>query len=140
MATPRLLNPVKVFLRKLDKEETAAVDDKLKEPIGQYRRKQKPIKLTAQIGKGSADRAVATEGGKSEKSDGYLLFLTRDLKVAKVTIEIGDRVVQIGEGASERQVDYYIIRLAWRGHYKEHRGHTMVKAFFEDRQSSRVRD
>ena len=139
MATPRLLHPIKVFLRKADKEETAVWDEKLKEPIGQVRRKQKPIKLTAQIGKGSADRSVATEGGTSEKSDGYLLFLTSELKLKKVTIEIGDRVIQIGEGDSEREVDYYLLRLAWRGHYPEHRGHTMLKAFFEDRQSSRVR-
>lgn len=140
MATPRLNHPVPVYLRKADKTETAVYDSKLKEPVGQVRRKQKPIKLRAQIGKGTADRSVATEGGTSEKSDGYLLFLTRELKTAKVEIEVGDRVVQIGEDDSKREVDYYVIRLAWRGHYPEHRGHTMVKAFFEDRQSSRVRD
>jgi hypothetical protein len=140
MATPRLQHPVNIYLRKADKGETAVWDEKLKEPVGQVRRKQKPIKLRAQIGKGSADRAVATEGGTSEKSDGYLLFLTRELKTAKVTIEVDDRIVQIGEGDSAREVDYYVIRLAWRGHYPEHRGHTLLKAFFEDRQSSRVRD
>jgi len=136
---PRLLHPIPVWLRKADREFTAAYDHNLREPVGQVRREQKPIKLVAQISVGNADDPKASQGGVVEDSDGYLLFLTRDLKRAKVEVDRGDRVIKIGEGDNEREVDYYITKLKWMGHYPHAGGPTMVRAYFEDRHPSHQR-
>jgi hypothetical protein len=135
---PRLLHPVPVFIRKKDVEFTAAYDHNLHEPIGQVRREQKPIRLMAQVRINDTDAAQATQGPITETSTGYLLFLTRDLDDARITIERGDQIVQIGEDDFAREVDYYIIKTQWRGHYPRAKGPTLMKAFFEDRHPSRL--
>jgi hypothetical protein len=141
MPTPRLLHPIPVEIRKADKKFTAAYDENLREPVGQVRRKQKPIKLRAQLKIKDTDSPSAAEGGVNEMTTGgYLLFLTADLKKAQVEIERGDRIVKLGEGDNGREVDYYITKLYWRGHYPEHGGPTMLKAFFQDRSPSRQRE
>jgi hypothetical protein len=140
MPIPRLIHPIPVFLRKADREQTALMDDNLNEPVGQVRREQTPIKLMAQHGNVKDSAAMATEGGVNEKSDGYLLFLTADLNAARVTIERGDRVVQIGDGDVGREVDFYIVKLKYMGHYPRQRGPTLVRAYYEDRHPSRLRD
>lgn len=137
---PRLLHPVPVYLRKKDLEYTAEYDDNLHEPIGQVRREQKPIRLRAQVKINDTDEASATQGSVNERSEGYLLFLTRELNAAKLVIERGDRVVQIGDGDNAREVDYYITKFQWRGHYPRAQGPTLLKAFFEDRHPSRLRN
>lgn len=139
MPTPRLLHPVPVYLRQIDRKFTAKYDHVLKEPIGQARRDQAPIKLRAQVHIGTTDDPRPSQGGVTETSDGYLLFLVSDLKAAGVTIDRGDRIVQIGEGDGQRETDLYITRMQWRGHYPQHRGPTMVKCYFEDRHPSRQR-
>jgi hypothetical protein len=140
MPTPTLLHPIPVKIRKADREQTAVWDENFREPVGQVRRKQNPIELIAQVKNKKEDRAVATEGGTSLQSDGYLLFLWRDLINADVTIEQGDRVVEIGSGDSRREVDYYIFETTGRGHYPEHGGHTLLKAFYQDRAPANVRN
>jgi hypothetical protein len=140
MPMPRLIHPIPVEIRKADRKFTAAYDDNFREPVGQVRRKQKPIKLRAQLKIKDTDAATATAGGVQEQSNGYLLFLTADLKRAGVTIEIGDRVVKLGEGDNAREVDYYITKFYWRGHYPAAGGPTLLKAFFMDRQPSRQRE
>ena len=140
MPTPRLLHPIPVKIRKADREQTAVWDENFREPIGQVRRKQRPIELIAQIKNKIEARAVATSGGVTLQSDGYLLFLWRDLINADVTIDNGDRIVEIGDKDSKRDVDYYIFETTGRGHYPQHGGHTMLKAFFQDRAPSNVRN
>jgi len=140
MLLPRLLHPIRVELRKKDLEYTPLMDDNLNEPIGQVRREQATIVLKAQIKIDDADAAVATEGPIEEQDRGYLLFLTRDLHAKQITIERGDRIVKIGEGKNARDVDLYIVRLRWRGHYPKAGGPTLLKAYFEDRHPSRLTD
>lgn len=140
MPTPRLLHPIPVWLRKADRKFVAAYDENFAEPVGQMRRKQRPIKLSAQLKIKDTDDPDQAPAGVSERSVGYLLFLTADLKKKQVTIDRGDRVVQLGDGDNGREVDYYITKLQWRGHYPEHGGPTLLKAFFEDRQPSRLRE
>jgi hypothetical protein len=137
---PNLLHPIPVQLRKSDKEFTAAFDENFREPVGQVRRKQRPIDLRAQIKSTKIDVAVATEGGVQLESDGYLLFLYPDLVKAGVTIEQGDRIIKIGFGDSARDVDYYVIRATPRGHYPEYGGPTMLKAYFQDREAAQHRE
>lgn len=140
MPTPTLLHPIPVKLRKSDHTFTAAWDENFREPVGQVRRKQRPIELVAQVKRKRIEQVIATEGGKSEHADGYLLFLAGDLERKKVTIETGDRIVEIGSGERAQAVDYYVVQVTGRGHYPEHYGHTMIKAFFQDREPSRHRD
>lgn len=140
MSPPQLKHPIPVEIRKARKKFTAAYDDNFKEPVGQVYRKQKPIKLVAQIKIKDTDAPVFASGNISEQSNGYLLFLTEDLKDAGVTLERGDNVVKIGEGDNEREVDYFLTKFHWRGHYPAHGGPTLLKAFFQDRQPSRLRE
>jgi hypothetical protein len=140
MPKVRLLHPIPVFLRKSDKEQTAVMDDALHEPVGQVRRKLKPIKLVAQINDGKSQDARASSGGVVLESDGYLLFRTEDLRKARTTVEVGDSVVKIGESPNDHEVDYYIIRLKYMGHYPGQKGANLVRAYYEDREPSRHRD
>lgn len=140
MPTPNLLHPIAVKLRKADKKFTAAWDENAGEAVGEVRRKVQPIDLFAQIGRGDSKDPRSEAGGIEEKSDGYLLFLTRDLQAKHVTIERGDRVIQIGSGKAAREVDFFITKVQWRGHYPEHAGPTLLKAFFADRKPSRSKE
>jgi hypothetical protein len=141
MPAPRLLHPVPVLIRQIDRKFTSRWDDNLHEPIGQVRRKdrRKETEVRAQVKIGGTDTPQASEGGVVEKSDGYLLFLTSDLKKAHLTINRGDRVVKIGNGSNGREVDLYITQFEWRGHYPGAQGPTLLKAHFEDRAPSRQR-
>jgi hypothetical protein len=140
MPTPRLLHPIPVWIRKADREFTAAFDQNFSEPVGQVRRKQKPIRLRAQLKIKDTDDPQPSGEGISERSVGYMLFLTSDLRKANATIDRGDRVVKLGDGDNGREVDYYVTKLQWRGHYPEHGGPTILKAWFMDRQPSRLRE
>lgn len=137
MPTPRLLHRVAVKLRKKDAKFTPIVDHNLREPVGQVRRKQRPLELSAQHAIKREDLAVPAPGGRQLHSDGSLLFLTSELRRARVTLEDGDLIIELGSGDNARTVDFYILRLQYLGHYPEHGGPTMVKAFYEDRQPSR---
>lgn len=140
MPPVRLLHPIQVLLRKAEPSRTAAQDPVLKEPIGQVRRNRKPIRLLAQISDGKTNDPVATAGGVNEDSDGYLLFRTQDLRREGVTVERGDRVVQIGSDENAKDVDYYITKLKYMGHYPNHKGPSLVRAYYADRQPSRIAD
>ncbi|KKN36508.1 hypothetical protein LCGC14_0772940 [marine sediment metagenome] len=137
MPTPRLLHPVPVELRKKDVARTI-MDDNYSEPVGQVHRKQKPVKLVAQHMIKKEKMAVATEGGVQEESDGYLLFRTSDLRDKKCDVERGDRIVSMGGSKNQRTTNFYIVKLQFIGHYPEHGGATLLKAFYQDRQPSRV--
>lgn len=139
MPTPNLLHPIPVYLRQIDRAQTAVFDERFHEPVGQVRRKKKPIRLSAQIKRGDVDRPVASAGGVLERSDGYLLFRTSDLRDADVTINRGDRIVQIGDPPNDREEDLYITKLQPMGHYPEHAGPTLLRCYFEDRHPSRQR-
>jgi len=136
---PNLIHPIPVFIRKLERSLTAIQDDDLHEPLGQARRESKPIKLYAQIQTSDTDAPVVSEGGVVEKTDGYCLFRTADLRLARFEVERGDRIVQIGEAPNAREVDLYITKIRPMGHYPSASGHTLIRAYFEDRKPSRQR-
>lgn len=135
MPAPRLIHPVPIWVKKIDRDFTPISDPNLHEFIGQVRRERK-VKLYAQIGQPSVT-PKASSGGILETEAGYILVLTAALRNADVALERGDQIVQIGEGPAARQTDLYITRLEWLGHYNQASGHTMLKAYFADRQPSR---
>lgn len=134
---PNLLNPVPVYLRKKQVEQTALYDPNLTEPVGQVARPQAPVRLLAQVSSKGEDDPQPDAGGIVQRSDGYLVFRTADLRAARITIEDGDQIVRIGDGAYGRDVNYYVTRLAHRGHYSDAAGATLLKAYYQDRQPSR---
>lgn len=140
MPRVKLIHPITVYLRKADKDQTAVMDDGLHEPVGQVRRKRKPIRLVAQVNDGRTNDPIASSGGVVENSDGYLLFRTKDLRVARTSVERGDRIVQIGESPNDHAVDYYIVKLKYLGHYPDKKGASLVRAYYEDREPSRHRE
>lgn len=137
MPTPRLLHKTPVYIRQIDRKFTARYDENLKEPIGQVRRPNSPVRLIAQVKIGNTDLPAASPGGVTETSSGYLLFRTQDLRAADIELDRGDQVVQIGDKPNDRAVDYYLLQFEWLGHYAQHGGNTLVKAFFSDRNPSR---
>lgn len=137
MPLPRLLHKTPVYIRQIDRKFTARYDHNLKEPIGQVRRPSVPIKLIAQVHIGATDNPTASAGGVTEDSRGYCLFRTADLRDADVTLDRGDQIVQMGDPPNDRATDYYITHFDWKGHYAQHGGPTLVKAFFSDRHPSR---
>jgi hypothetical protein len=115
------------------------MDDNLNEPIGQVRRDQKPVRLVAQHQPNVDERAGITSGNVVEESDGYLLFLTKDLRAARVTLQRGDRIVQMGDAPNDWETDLYLVRFKRMGHYPGHGGPTLLRAYYADRHPSRQR-
>lgn len=138
-AKPNLLHKTPVYIRQIDRKFTAGYDDNLHEPVGQARREKKPIRLEAQVKIGDTSAPKASAGGVVEDSEGYCLFRVFDLKNAGITLDRGDRIVQIGDGNGKRMTDYYLTKFVYLGHYANHGGPTLIKAFFEDRKPSRQR-
>lgn len=139
MLGPRLINPVPVFIRKADPDNTAAVNTSLHEPVGQMRRFRDPIKLLAQISYIKMDNPVPTAGGINEISDGYLVFQISRLRKMGIMVDRGDQVTQIGQGRTLMAVDYYITKIQPLGHTSLAKGATLIKAYFADRQPTRQR-
>jgi hypothetical protein len=138
MARPHLLHPIPVWVRKIDKALTPLMDDALGEPIGQVFRPQKAVRLRAQIETSADARAEQSNGGIQLRYSGYLLFLTEDLRAARFKLEIGDRIVQVGEKPNDRATDWYVVSTEFLGHYQDQGGSTLVKAFYEDLAPSRL--
>ena len=133
---PRLIHPIKVYIKKADRTQTF-YDDDLHEPIGQVKRPQKPFAVWAQIKTVDTDDPQPAPGGVLEETRGYILVRTIDLRRNHLTIERGDQIIQIGEEPNARQVDFYITKFQQRGHYPSARGHTLLKCWFADRHPSR---
>lgn len=142
MPIPRLLNPVKVTVSRIDKNETQ-YDPISRENINIIRRRPS-FNIDAQIVfrkvfvKGSfesADRKGEMNvgmGGVSDNSDGYILVRDVDLRVQGLTFQDiihGDSITKLGQ----LDVTYFIVGKRPAAHYSDQGGFTMVALFFEDR-------
>ena len=78
--------------------------------------------LWAKIADGNSKKVSMQEAGRTELYDGYVLFRTLDLQAANVTLQIGDRITEIGEGVNVRVQNLYIISLKYEGHYPLQQG------------------
>lgn len=136
---PRLLHPILVSIRQIQRSNTPIMDTDLHEPVGQALRDQKPVQLYAQVKEMEDAGLQVSVGGRLENANGYLLFLTSDLHAQGISLQIGDRVVQVGEELNARFVDWYFVKFQHRGHYPSAKGATIVKAWFADRQPVKVR-
>jgi len=123
-----------VFIQQIERERTTRMDDNLREPVGAVERNPIILNLRGQIKWGSQDRPNPTTTGTEELSDGYILFKGSDLRKLHVTLNRGDRVVQIGVTPNIQLVDLYFTKFEPIAHKSN--GNHLTKAFFEDRQPS----
>lgn len=136
MPQPRLLHPILCTIEQIDHNETVVIDPILKQPIGRVGRAS-TVQVYGQIADKNSKKVSMQEGGRVEVYDGYVLFRTLDLQAASISLNIGDRITEIGEGANVRVQNLYIVSLAYEGHYPSATGATLVKAFYQDRHPSR---
>jgi hypothetical protein len=111
------------------------MDPDTKEPIGKVARNTYN-ELYAQIS-WKNEKTEVTIGGKKYVFDGYCLFLKKDLDDKGITIGEGDQVVRMGEGNAEVTVSLYVDAIQRRGHNPIYGGHTLIKAWFNEKQPVR---
>lgn len=130
---PHLLHPVSVTIYQTDTGATV-YDDDAREPVNQVGRKM-ARSLPGQVRYvSSMERKVSGSYGYEDGESGDVTFRQKDLDVMSVRLVPGDRITGIGTMGH----DVYITRLMPFGHYPEF-GHTLLKAFFTDRQPAKHR-
>lgn len=131
MRIPRLIFPVPVKLQKLDRD-SFDVDNDYRGVYG-GKKYLPPVSLKAQV-QSNADRQVnLTKHGNINEFDGYLVFDFPQLNRAGVSIDIGDLVISIGNGARKRSQNFYIEKVEYKGHYPNIEGYGLVFAHYRDR-------
>jgi hypothetical protein len=124
---PRLLHPVPVELRKLNRAQTAW-DKKAREPIGHAVR-DVAVVLEAQVRYNRIEQPTADFEGVLRDSKGMLLFRFCDLEAIPITIERGDKVSKIGN----RACDFFVSHFEDAGHLQDYGGATLLAVWFVDR-------
>lgn len=135
MPVPRLLHPIEVWIKQINKGATVT-RSRAKEPVRQASRAS-TFHIAAQIRRVSSDDPRAEAAGIREGESGYVIFLERELIARGITLNRGDNIVQIGEGARAEVVNLYITRIPPHGYYPKQRGPTLQQAYFSDRQPTR---
>lgn len=132
---PRLIHPIPIVIERISTAKTV-YDEDYREPV-QNTARLAPVTCPGQVAWNSDKAERPTELGPEEGSDGYVLFRRCDLRALGVaTIVRGDRFTKFGAGANEIDVDVYVTRVKYEGHYPDQGGATLLKAFFRDRQPS----
>lgn len=131
MPIPRLIHPVPVTIEQIDKSATI-YDEDAREPI-QFAARPVKKTLNGQVKWQSQFSESNTRAGTIEGASGYVLFRQIDLTAKAIVLQLEDRLSRIGT----RDTDVYITNLRPVGHYPDQGGHTMIKAFFDDRQPSK---
>jgi hypothetical protein len=128
----RLLHPISIEVEKIQRA-VAPMDPDYSEPIQQAVRGPRII-CPGQVQWGMDERLRATLNGAEQESEGYVLFLRKDLRaVGLIEIAQNDRFTSFGSGHNKVDVDLYVVGLRYQVHYPDSRGAQMVKAFFKDR-------
>jgi hypothetical protein len=132
MPIPNLIHPVPIEIQKINRAGTL-YDDDAREPI-QFARRNATLIIPGQVKWASQFKLEQNRVGPVEGASGYVLFRQIDLDAADagagIELEQNDRFIKIGL----RETDVYIIDLTPTGHYPDILGHTMLKAWFADRQ------
>lgn len=131
MPYPNLLHPIDISIQVLNRSATV-MDPDLREPV-QNEARAATVVCPGQVAWGTDQKLDARAEGPKEGSDGYVLFRMSDLAARSITIKRDDRFTKLGTV----DVDVYVVRLQYQGHYSWSNGPTMVKAFFKDLQPGR---
>jgi hypothetical protein len=132
MPIPNLIHPVPIIVEKISRS-TTFYDEDAREPV-QFADRPVETKIDGQVKWFDENELAATKSGPAEGSSGYVLFRQIDLTAKSLELEQNDRFTKIGL----RTTDVYVTALRPVGHYPDQAGHTMIKAYFADRQPSRV--
>lgn len=131
---PNLIEPSPIVVEQLDAANTA-FDTDAREPIKTVGRAAQ-VTLSAQVSWGRSSRYSYRQGGQAghiEEATGYLVFLTRDLDAASVTLARGDKCVTIGG----RPANVFLTNRLYAGH---HHGEPHLEIWdFADNQPKRGR-
>lgn len=127
MTRPRLIHPVVVVVEPSVVAETY-YDEDAREPV-QHLKRSATVELPGQVSWGESQNLEDTAGGAVLAADGYVLFLREDMDALSLELKINDRVKKLGWN----EVDLYLVRLQWIGHYPDMGGATMLRAWFRDR-------
>jgi hypothetical protein len=131
MPYPNLLHPVSISIQTLNRSGTV-YDPDLREPV-QDEARAATVVCPGQVAWGSDQKGIPRPEGSKEESDGYVLFRLSDLAARSITLKREDRFTKLGT----IDVDVYVVRLQYMGHYSWSAGPTLVKAFFKDLQPGR---
>lgn len=134
MPLPRLIHPIPVVVR-LRRKAASKMDPDAREPVGKVARSVK-YNLQAQIS-WKRQKTDATSTGSETKTEGYILLRRFDLDALGIDINEGDKIETIGTGIALVEGPFYITMIQYRGHYPGQGGHTLVKAWFNDKKPVR---
>jgi len=137
MPLPRLIHPVAVQVSKLQRS-TTVVDADYREEVENVDYAA-PVTINGQIRWEQDDRLRPSKLGIEEGSDGYVLFMLRDLRrLGLEPICQGDKIESIGVGPNRVATNVYVVFIKYMGHMPRHGGPSMVKAFFKDRHPAKA--
>lgn len=125
--TPNLLNPIKVTIETIDKENTR-YDHLTQEPINQPIRPSS-FPIDAQVKFIKTGDPTATKMGIDEETDGYILIRPIDLETLNRTIKRGDKIVKMGSISCS----YFIGKKKPGAAYQDQGEFTLVRHFFVER-------
>jgi len=135
MPLPNLIHPLPTEIQSLDRSATIQ-DDGYGEPV-QTVVYGSSFSVPAQWKWMSARELNMQNIGAVEYSTGYVLLRLVDLRALGKAIKIGDRICAYGSGAGRIELDVYVTRITYEGHYPDQQGPSLVKAYFADRQPAR---
>ena len=128
---PRLLHITQIYIRQKNTSKTP-YDHNAREPIGKPMTDD-AIQLDGQV-MWKNQRVYIGSTGVIENTSGYVLFRQKDLTAKNVELQQGDNIVQMGNSEGIMTVNLYINGFDYRGHYADQGGHTLVKAWFKEKQ------
>lgn len=135
MPLPNLIHPMPTDVQSLDVDATIQ-DDGYNEPV-QTVTYSATFTVPGQWKWMSARELQVQDIGAAEYSTGYVLFRLVDLRAQGKAIKRGDRIAGYGSGTGRIELDVYVTRLVYEGHYPDQLGPALVKAYFNDRQPGR---
>jgi hypothetical protein len=137
MPVPNLINFVDVTVEQIDKAATI-YDPDSREPI-QSAARAVPFTIKGRPKWLSSKELQVMDQGAADQARGYVLFRVVDLVAQGVTIAIGDRVTVVGVAPGVTDQEVYITRLQPTAYWADQGGHTLLKAWFTDREPSKER-
>jgi hypothetical protein len=135
MVQPNLIHGVPIEIT-VSAPSTTVFDEDAHEPV-QQADKGTPVIVRGVpnwMVVGGGEGYTPQKGGFTADTLGYILFRYIDLDAAGVTLKHNDRFTKIGT----RPYDLFINRLAPMGHYTDMNGPSLVRAYFVDREPSKM--
>jgi hypothetical protein len=127
MVIPNLIHPTTIGVEQKNSGNTI-FDEHTNEPVRQADRNT-PVTFQAQVAWNDHDRISEERGGFYELEEGYILVRKVDMNDLGIELEIGDKIVSIGD---ETGLNLYITRFQFRASYPPY-GPTLTRCYFEDR-------